>query len=127
MGPEGADVEMIERVRENDARNLFFVQPVQDVEARSIAHLAVEQHDIGLQPGDLRDGLAATARRTRLINLGKLRADQLEPAEREWPIFHGTDPYAHGRQTVVWGKSVFGRYALGGRRLIQKKVNKPDN
>src|SRR3546814_17596279 len=93
MGPEGADVEMIERVRENDARNLFFVQPVQDVETRSIAHLDVEQHDIGLQPGDLRDGLAATARRTRMINLGKLREDQLEPAERERHIVAGQDPY----------------------------------
>src|SRR3546814_15815128 len=61
----------------------------------SIAHLDVEQHDIGLQPGDLRDGLAATARRTRMINLGKLREDQLEPAERERLIVDGQDPYRH--------------------------------
>src|SRR3546814_16909450 len=87
--------EMIERCRENDARNLFFGQPVQDVETRSIAHLDVEQHDIGLQPGDLRDGLAATARRTRMINLGKLRADQLEPAARDRLIVDGKDPYRH--------------------------------
>src|SRR3546814_4934503 len=95
MGLEGADGEMIERGRENNARNLFFGQPVQDVEARSIAHLDVEQHDIGLQLGDLRDGLAATVRRTHMINLGKLREDQLEPAERERLIVDGQDPYRH--------------------------------
>src|SRR3546814_8504715 len=91
MGLEGADGEMIERGRENNARNLFFGQPVQDVEARSIAHLDVEQHDIGLQLGDLRDGLAATVRRTHMINLGKLHEDQLEPAERERLIVDGQD------------------------------------
>src|SRR3546814_17449315 len=95
MGLEGADGEMIERGRENDARNLFFGQPVQDVETRSIAHLDVEQHDIGLQFGDLRDGLAATVRRTHMINLGKLRENQFEPPQRERLIVDGQDLYRH--------------------------------
>src|SRR3546814_18452406 len=86
---------MSERGRENNARNLFVGQPGQDVEARSIEQLDGEQHDIGLQLGDLRDGLAATVRRTHMINLGKLREDQLEPAERERLIVDGQDPYRH--------------------------------
>src|SRR3546814_14869785 len=95
----------------------------------SIAHLDVEQHDIGLQPGDLRDGLAATARRTRMINLGKLREDQLEPAERERLIVDGQDPYRHpaypsGNSSVARKQEADGRpvnnFAAAPKRLDRR-------
>src|SRR3546814_933280 len=34
---------------------------------------------------------------------------------------------AHDRQSVVWGKSVYGRVDLGGRSLIKKKKSTNDN
>ncbi len=70
---EGANGEMVERCRENHPRDAILGEPAEDVETRSVAHLDVEQYGIGFQLGDLRDRLAATARRPDMLHVGQLR------------------------------------------------------
>jgi len=59
---ERAHCEMIEGGREYDARMPVRRESIEDIEACSIAHLDVEQYDVGLRRGDLFDRIATTAR-----------------------------------------------------------------
>ena len=89
---EGLNRVMVDRRDEDDCReNLATRQPPDDVEAVAVAHLDVEQDDVGSQPRDFRQGVFAGCRLAHMLDVTDPPQQELEAPKRERLIIYGQD------------------------------------
>ena len=86
---ERFDGVLIVRRHEDDVRRRLRVDHApRDFESRQAGHLDVEKHDVGLQPGDRRDGFDAVAGLTDDLDAADLAEQEAQLVARQLLIVH---------------------------------------